>query len=178
MVFIVVWADTEDMDAFELTRPILSGRGRIPAIERRGTVVARRDVADLLATARRYVNQLPLGSWSGPAFDGVRWNPGAAAREIERALFRTAAASGVAVSVDDSAEAIARRLVRCRVIVTPAADGAVALLGVLRTGDRTGDAAKLAERLIGYLDHRAATHHHHPYPHLPVLGGLIDRMGR
>lgn len=140
------------MDAFELTRPILSGSRHV-AVERRR---ARNQQVDLLVTARRFVNQLPLGSWSGPAFDGTRWNPGAAAREIERALFRAAASSGVAVGVDDSLGAIARRLVRYRVIVAPAADGAVALVELLRAGDGTGDAAKLAERLIGYLDHRAA----------------------
>ena len=139
------------MDAFELTRPILSGAGRI-AVERRRSPAA---AVDLLATARRYVNQLPLGSWSGPAFDGSRWNPRAAAREVERALFRAAAAAGVAVGVDDSPDAIARRLVRCRVIVAPAADGAVALLQLLAEEEGVGDAAKLAERLIGYLDHRA-----------------------
>ena len=141
------------MDAFELTRPILSGSRRLAVVERSAPAPSS---VDLLASARRYVNQLPLGSWSGPAFDGVRWNPRAAAREIERALFRTAAASGVAVDVDDSPEAIARRLVRCRVIVAPAADGALALLELLRGGDGTGDAAKLAERLIGYVDHRGA----------------------
>ena len=154
MVFTAHRVDTAGMDAFELTRPILSGSRHV-AVERRGA--ARNQPVDLLASARRFVNQLPLGSWSGPAFDGVRWNPGAAAREIERALVRAAASSGVTVGVDDSPEAIARRLVRCRVIVTPAADGAVALLELLRGGDGTGDAAKLAERLIGYLDHRAAT---------------------
>ena len=152
MVFRAGQADTEGMDAFELTRPILSGSGRLSVGRRSPSAPS----VDLLVAARRYVNQLPLGSWSGPAFEGVRWNPGAAAREIERALFRAAAAGGVAVDVDDSAEAIARRLVRCRVIVAPAADGAVALLDLLRGGDATGDAAKLAERLIGYLDHRAA----------------------
>ena len=140
------------MDAFELTRPILSGSRRLAVVERPTAPPA---AVDLLASARRYVNQLPLGSWPGPAFDGVRSNPGAAAREIERALFRAAAASGVAVDVDDSPEAIARRLARCRVIVAPAADGALALLELLRSADGTGDAAKLAERLIGYLDHRA-----------------------
>ena len=140
------------MDAFELTRPILSGSGRL-AVDRKRDAASS---ADLLATARRYVNQLPLGSWSGPAFYGGRWNPRAAAREVEKALFRAAASSGVAVGVDDSPEAIARRLVRSRVIVTPAADGAVALLRLLGEEEGTGDAAKLAERLIGYLDHRAS----------------------
>ena len=140
------------MDAFELTKPILSGSGRI-AVDRKRSSASD---TDLLATARRYVNQLPLGSWAGLALGGVRWNPRAAAREIERALFRAAAASGVAVDVDDSPEAIARRLVRTRVIVAPAADGAVALLQLLTAGDATGDASKLAERLIGYLDHRAS----------------------
>ena len=141
------------MDAFELTRPILSSGRRVAVgIDKRTTTTSP---ANGSAVARRYVNQLPLGRWAGPAFDGPRWNPRAAAREIERALFRAAAASGVAVDVDDSAEAIARRLVRCRVIVAPAADGAIALLPLLADGDPTGDAAKLAERLIGYLDHRA-----------------------
>ena len=154
MVFIVHRADTEGMDAFELTRPILSNGRRIAFAPRR----AKDAPANLLASARRYVNQLPLGSWSGPAFDGGRWNPRAAAREVERALFRAAAASGVAVGIDDSPDAIARRLVRCRVIVAPAADGAVALLQLLGADEGVGDAAKLAERLIGYLDHRAAQH--------------------
>lgn len=140
------------MDAFELTRPILTEGHRRAAVAPRPA-----PCTDLLAQARRFVNQLPLGAWSGPAFDGVRWNPRAAAREIERALFRTAASAGVAVDVDDSPEAIARRLVRCRVIVAPAADGAVVLLRLLAGDDAVGDAAKLAERLIGYLDHRTAT---------------------
>ena len=152
MVFMPFRADTEVMDAFELTRPILSNGRRI-AVDRRRSAAAS---TDLLATARRYVNQLPLGSWSGPAFDGPRWNPRAAAREVERALFRAAAASGVAVGVDDSPGEIARRLVRCRVIVAPAADGALALLHLLGEEEGVGDAAKLADRLIGYLDHRAA----------------------
>jgi hypothetical protein len=140
------------MDAFELTRPILANGGRLATTERR-----RIASTTTSASARRYVNQLPLGSWAGPAFTGTRWNAGAAAREVERALVRVAAASGVAVGVDDTPSDIARRLVRCRVIVTPAADGAVALLQLLAEGDRHGDAAKLAERLIGYLDHRATS---------------------
>ena len=155
MVFLVGEADTAGMDAFELTRPILSKSGRI-AVEAKPSRSSSSLSPDRLANARRYVNQLPLGAWAGPPFDGVRWNPRAAACEIERALFRAAAASGVSVGVDDSPEAITRRLVRCRVIVAPAADGAVALLDVLADGDPTGAAAKLAERLIGYLDHRAA----------------------
>jgi hypothetical protein len=153
MVFRCGPADTEGMDAFELTRPILSGSRRIAVAPRR----AKGAPADLLATARRYVNQLPLGSWSGPAFDGPRGNPRAAAREVERTLLRVAVASGVAVGVDDSPGEIARRLVRCRVIVAPAADGALALLHLLGEEEGVGDAAKLADRLIGYLDHRAAT---------------------
>jgi hypothetical protein len=147
------------MDAYELTRPILSPSRHLTRTDpdRIEAAVARRVVDDVLVDARRYVNQLPLGSWSGPAFDGPRWNPRAASRELERALVRAAAASGVAVGVDDSPEAVARRLVRCRVIVAPAADGAVALLELLRADEGTGDAAKLAERLIGYLDHRSAS---------------------
>ena len=151
MVFLVGEADTVAMDAFELTRPILSGSGRIAVDRKWGPSSA----TDLLASARRYVNQLPLGSWAGPAFDGIRWNPRAAAREIERALFRVAASAGVTVAVDDAPDVIARRLVRARVIVAPAADGALGLLEVLSGEDSTGDAAKLAERLIGYRDHRA-----------------------
>ena len=155
MVFIGPQADTAGMDAFELTRPILTSGRRVAAAPRRS--VDERSLDDRrLADARRYVNQLPLGSWSGPPFDGARWNPRAAAREVERALFRAAAASGVTVDVDDSPEAIARRLVHGHVIVTPAADGAVALLRLLAEEEGAGDAAKLAERLIGYLDHRAA----------------------
>jgi hypothetical protein len=152
-VFMRREADTAPMDAFELTRPILSDGRRIAVTPGR----AKAAPVGLLASARRYVNQLPLGSWSGPAFDGLRWNPRAAAREVERALFRAAAASGVAVGIDDSPAAIANRLVRCRVIVVPAADGAIALLQLLAQDEGVGDAAKLADRLIGYLDHRAAS---------------------
>ena len=163
MVFSALRADTDAMDAFELTRPILSPSGRLARTDPDRTAVpvrVRKVVdADLLATARRYVNQLPLGTWAGPPFDRPRWSAPAASREIERALVRAAAAHGVTVSVDDSATDIARRLVRCRVIVAPAADGAVALLEVLRgpsssSSDRVGDAGRLADRLVGYLDHR------------------------
>jgi hypothetical protein len=149
------------MDAFELTRPILSPSRRVARTDpdriRSAPPVgsARRDVDE----ARRYVNQLPLGTWVGPPFDGPRWSAPAASRELERSLFRVASAHGVTVSVDDSATDIARRLVRCRVIVAPAADGAVALLRALRTDGEDGDdggadAVRLTERLIGYLDHR------------------------
>jgi hypothetical protein len=135
------------MDAFELTRPILTVGGR--------AVEPAEASADVLAVARRFVNQLPLGTWPGPAFDGPRWSPGAAAREIERSLVRAAASHGVTVSVDDSPGALAKRLVRARVIVAPAADGTVHLLRALRAGDADGAAVKLADRLLGYLDHRA-----------------------
>jgi hypothetical protein len=145
------------MDAFELTRPILSPNGRrartdadrIPASR-----VDRTSTVDALVDARRYVNQLPLGTWQGPPFDRPRWSPAAASREIERALFRAASAHGVSVSVDDSASDVARRLVRCRVIVAPAADATAALLQALRTSDGADDGGRLADRLVGYLDHR------------------------
>jgi hypothetical protein len=158
MVFNAVRADTEVMDAFELTRPILSPSRHLTRTDPdRITPSRRRKVHDddVLVDARRYVNQLPLGTWAGPPFDRPRWSPQAASREVERSLFRTAAAHGVTVSVDDAAEDIARRLVRCRVIVAPAADAAVALLQVLRSSpDDAGDAGRLADRLVGYLDHR------------------------
>jgi hypothetical protein len=157
MAFMHQEADTAPMDAFELTRPILSAGGHAVRTDPDRTPRDRRNEGDdLLVSARRYVNQLPLGAWAGPPFDGPRWRPQAASREVERALFRTAAAQGVTVSVDDAPADIARRLVRCRVIVAPAADAAIALLEVLRgSDDEVGDAARLAERLIGYLDHRA-----------------------
>ena len=150
------------MDAFELTRPILSPSRRVARTDPDRIKAPKVADADLLATARRYVNQLPLGTWQGPPFDRPRWSAQAASREIERSLFRAAAAHGVSVSVDDSAADVARRLVRCRVIVAPAADAAVSLLEVLRpssgegdgVGVGVGDAGRLADRLVGYLDHR------------------------
>lgn len=138
------------MDAYQLTRPILTHGRRSSEVK-----LPSRDRGDALAEARRYVNQLPLGTWAGPPSDGVRWNPGAAARELERSLFRAAAAHGVTVGIDDAPTAIAVRLVRCHIIVAPAADAAVILLERLRDGDAA--ATKPAARLIGYLDHRAAT---------------------
>jgi hypothetical protein len=156
MVIVARRADTEAMDAYELTRPILSPSRHLTRTDpdRIEAAVARRVADDVLVDARRYVNQLPLGAWAGPPFDRPRWSPAEAAREVERSLARAAAAHGVTVSVDDSAEDLARRLLRCRVIVAPAADAAVALLQVLRSGDDTGDATRLADRLVGYLDHR------------------------
>lgn len=143
------------MDAFELTRPILSPSRRVARTDPDRIPAPKVVDLDLLAGARRSVNQLPLGTWAGPPFDRPRWSAQAASREIERALFRAAAAHGVTVSVDDSATDVARRLVRCRVIVPPAADAAVALLQVLQAPtDSVGDAGRLADRLVGYLDHR------------------------
>ena len=145
------------MDAYELTRPILSPSGRVARTDA-DTIAApalhRAAVADALVDARRFVNQLPLGAWAGPPFDRPRWSPQAASREIERALFRAAAAHGVTVSSDDAAADVARRLVRCRVIVAPAADATVALLEALRASDGADDSGRLADRLVGYLDHR------------------------
>jgi hypothetical protein len=156
MVFMRGSAHDVGMDAFELTRPILTPGRRFARPVPPSSSAARTPAPDGFAQARRFVNQLPLGAWVGPPFDGRRWNAGAAARELERALLRVAAAHGVSVSSDDAPGEIARRLVRARAIVAPAADAAVALLDGLRVGDTpSGDGAKLAERLVGYLDFRA-----------------------
>src|SRR4051794_13333415 len=155
MVFVGLRADTDVMDAYELTRPILSPSRHLTRTDPDRSVAKRTVVdPDVLIAVRRYVNQLPLGAWQGPPFDRPRWTPSEAAVEIERALHRAAAAHGVAVCDDDSPEALARRLVRCHVIVTPAADAAVALLSVLRRSDGSDDGGRLADRLVGYLDHR------------------------
>jgi hypothetical protein len=141
------------MDAFELTRPILTSSRLL--VRRPATGPAP---ADLLAEARRYVHQLPLGVSPGPAFDRVRPTPVRATVELERAVRSVAASFGVCVDSDEPLPTLARRLVRARAIVAPAADALAALLPALGTTgpvDIGPEAVRLAERLAGYLDHRA-----------------------
>lgn len=136
-----------------MTRPVLAST---TLFLRRSTRRADRPVpsAASLVEARRYVNQLPLGRSPGP---GRPWFESGtlAHREIERALWRTAAAHGVCVTTTESAADLARRLVRAHAIVTPAAAAVAALVPALEAG-AGGDATHLARRLVGYLDHRAA----------------------
>ena len=135
-----------------MTRPVLAST---TLFTRRSTRPAEPtfDPAAALVEARRYVNQLPLGRSPGP---GHRlFEATAAHREIERALWRTAAAHGVCVTSTESASVLARRLVRSHAISPPAADAVAALVPALEAG-AVGDATHLAQRLVGYLDHRAA----------------------
>lgn len=140
------------MDAYETTRPVLASttlftrRSVRPAVPTFDTTAA-------LVEARQYVNQLPLGRSPGPGDDAFD-SAAEAHREIERALWRTAAANGVCVSTSEASADLARRLVRSHVIVTPAADAVRTLLPALEAGGGA-DAVHLARRLVGYLDHRA-----------------------
>ena len=157
------------MDAFELTHPVLSsGTGaRLAATQLRLRPVPAPALApgveQALVAARRIISQLPLGSAPRPLAGRTRWSYRTAAREVEAALWRVAAARSVPVGIDETSPALARRLARGRVIVPPAADAVATLLPVLRAGaagevdDASVEpsAAKLAERLVGYLTSRA-----------------------
>lgn len=135
------------MDAFELTRPVLATT-RLRTSRRPST-----DDGDAgLATARRFVAQLPLGRAPRPLAGRDRLSATEARRQLEQALWRLAAAQGVAVGVDESTDVLARRLARVRAMAPPAADAVVALLRVLDAGET--ESAKLAERVIGYLESR------------------------
>ena len=147
MVFSRLPAHAEAMDAYQLTRPILSAT---PVLRRRPAPAA--PAADPLVEARRYVHQLPLGR--SPSLVGRRSAVTPAPADVERALWRTAAAHGVCVSSTEPAADLARRLVRSRAIVAPAADAVATLLPAIEAG-AGGDAAHLASRLLGYLDARA-----------------------
>lgn len=147
MVFREFPAHHEGMDAYQLTRPILSAT---PLVRRRPAPTT--PAADPLVEARRYVHQLPLGR--SPSLVGRRTAVAPAPADIERALWRTAAAFGVCVSSTEAPADLARRLVRARAIVAPAADAVATLVPALEAG-AGGDAAHLASRLLGYLDARA-----------------------
>jgi hypothetical protein len=158
------------MDAFELTHPVLSS-GRTEtfaagiAHRRAQRIAARRIDPDAgLAAARRFTYQLPLGSAPRPFEGRVRGTFGGAATDIEQALWGVALAKGVVVDVDERPMVLACRLMRVHAIVPPAVDAVQALLPILEAGaagnlvDLSVEtaAAKLAERLVGYLDSRAA----------------------
>jgi hypothetical protein len=148
-------AHDEVMDAYELTHPILATTP--PFVRGAPSRRAPSETRGLLVEARRYVHQLPLGRSPGPAFDRRRPSGPEAAAAIDRALRRTAAAYAVGASSDESPLALARRLVRSRAIVAPAADALLSLLPVLEADAGAGDeGVRLAERVIGYLDHRTA----------------------
>lgn len=149
MVFTDFPAHDEAMDAYQLTRPILSAT---PLVRRRPAPTT--PAADPLVEARRCVHQLPLGR--SPSLVGRRTAVAPAPADIERALWRTAAAFGVCVSSTEAPADLARRLVRARAIVAPAADAVATLVPALEAG-AGGDAAHLATRLLGYLDARVAT---------------------
>ncbi len=138
------------MDAFELTRPILSTTRLFPRPLLRPTA-APGDAVALLAEARRYVHQLPLGR--SPGLGARRSAPTPTPAMIERALWGTAAAFAVCVTSTEPPVVLARRLVRARAIVAPAADAIAALVPALEAG-ASGDAAHLTVRLLGYLEHR------------------------
>lgn len=161
------------MDAFELTHPVLSSRAAVSAAvapsrpqpmrsPRPGTAPLPA-VEQALLAARRFTYQLPLGSAPQPLAGRQRWSYERAAREVEGALWRVAVGRSVPVDVEEPPTALARRLARSRVIVPPAADAVAALLPVLEAGaaGRLDDAsvepsaAKLAERVVGYLVSRA-----------------------
>lgn len=146
MVFTTSAAHHGGMDAYQLTRPILSAT---PLVRRRPAPTT--PAADPLVEARRYVHQLPLGR--SPSLVGRRTAVAPAPADIERALWRTAAAFGVCVSSTEAPADLARRLVRARAIVAPAADAVATLVPALEAG-AGGDAAHLASRLLGYLDAR------------------------
>ena len=151
MVRLLLPAHPEAMDAFEMTRPVLSGTTFFT--RRVAPVVLPVDPAAALIEARRYVNQLPLGRSPGPGV-GRPATGAEARRDVERALWRTAAAHGVCVTSSEAPADLARRLVRARAIVAPAADAVALLLPALELGAGT-DARHLATRLVGYLDERA-----------------------
>ena len=131
------------MDAYELTRPILSAT---PVLARRRPATS--PAVDALAEAGRYVQQLPLGL----TLRRLLTSSGAA-REVEAALWALAVAEGVPVSVDEPAAALAVRLVDARAIVAPAADAVRTLLPLIR-GGASIEGVRLAELLVAYLEHR------------------------
>lgn len=149
MVFTLPEAHHDAMDAYQLTRPILSAT---PVLRRRPADPA--PAGDPLVEARRYVHQLPLGR--SPSLVGRRSALAPAPADIERALWRTAAAHRVCVDSGEPAVDLARRLVRARVIVALAADAVATLLPALEAG-AGGDAPHLASRLLGYLDDRTSS---------------------
>ena len=140
------------MDAFELTRPVLAAGSlrvrKTPAPEHPDAALAAQ-----LAAARRFAYQLPLGTAPKPLIGRDRLDPAEARRELERALWQVAAKANVAIVLTEPAAALAKRLARVRAISPPAADAVVALLPVLDAGEPA--AAKVAERVAGYLASRA-----------------------
>jgi hypothetical protein len=152
------------MDAFELTRPVLATTHIDIAARRTIRARARQvDATDALVAARRFTYQLPLGSAPLPLAGRVRGSFASAARDIEHALWGVALAKGVAVDVDERPMVLACRLLRLRAISPPAVDAVGALFPILEAGaagnlvDLSVEpaAAKLTERLVGYLDSRA-----------------------
>ena len=116
-----------------------------------------------LAEARRLTYQLPLGTAPRPLLGRQRLRYGEAAAQLERALWEVARSARVPLVVDEPATALARRLARTRAVVPPAAAAVDALVPVLAAG-AAGEladsslepaAAKVAERLIGYLGSRS-----------------------
>ena len=145
-----------DMDAYELTRPILAAT---PLLGRRRRAAA--PCVDVLACARRYVDQLPLGLTIVR-----RLTSAAAAAAVERALVELATAEGVPVRLDDGgggAAALARDLVAGRAVVAPAADAVALLLPLIRDGASI-EGLRLAELLVAYLEHRAVIARRFPRP--------------
>lgn len=139
------------MDAFQDTRPILSvGAHHGPS---KASKRAASTPADALVDVRRYVQQLPLGYSPGPPITRRRPSPREAARAVEGSLRTLAGVQGVAAAADEPVAALARRLLCCHGIAGPAADAVVILLPLLVDG-ASDEAVKLAERLVGYLDHR------------------------
>lgn len=158
------------MDAFELTHPVLSAAAvtaplapPVPRRFRHRPPAPAPAVEEALVAIRRLAYQLPLGSAPRPLAGRDRWSFAGAAREVERAVGEVAAAHGVHPSGDGGIPALVRRLARCRAIVPPAAEAVARLLPVLEAGaagqvddaSLEPSAAKLAERLVGYLQSRA-----------------------
>lgn len=139
------------MDAYELTRPILSAT---PLLHRRSS--ASSPAVDGLAVAGRYVHQLPLGLTIRRLLMSST-----AAREVEAALWALAVAEGVPVCVDEPPVALAHRLVEARAIVAPAADAIRTLLPMIG-GGASIEGVRLAELLVAYLEHRTVIAHRFP----------------
>ena len=139
------------MDAYELTRPILSAT---PVLARRRPPAS--PAVDALAEAGRYVQQLPLGLTLRRLLTSST-----AAREVEAALWALAVAEGVPVSVDEQASALAARLVDARAVVAPAADAVRTLLPLI-CGGASIEGVRLAELLVAYLEHRTVIAHRFP----------------
>lgn len=145
------------MDALSLPKPILSVR------HRRRREAAPLDPLASLDQARRLAYQLPVLR-QGFAVRRIPEGWDAVVLRLDAALWEVAAAHDVQVTAGTSRDDLAR-LLAARGVIVPPAEGAVrALTAVLAAaaagdlvdpGDLAADAARVAARVVGYLELRA-----------------------